>query len=167
MIRRLLSLLPRETYDLNYEGDVLRRISFLGFSYHVCHITNGGDLYMRRWWLELPNGDTFRVHNIVRSDADCDLHDHPFDFDSFLWGEYTEILPIDEENPHPFNVRFVHHRRFSIVRHKARDAHRIIVRKPMWTFVWTSLPAQRRTWGFWTPNGRVHHNDYLRARGDA
>lgn len=52
-------------------------------------------VYMRRWILHTPFGD-LRLHHILRSDHDRDLHDHPFDFWTFLLtGGYTEWLPAD------------------------------------------------------------------------
>lgn len=47
--------------------------------------------YMHRWILRTPWG-TLRLHHILRSDDDRHLHDHPFDFTSFLLtGGYLEI----------------------------------------------------------------------------
>jgi hypothetical protein len=115
--------------------------------------------YMHRWILRTPWG-TLRLHHILRSDDDRHLHDHPFDFTSFLLtAAYTEIIghvagagvlggTVEKIWP-----------RFSIVRKHAEDPHRLILHRPVWTFV-VSGPKRRR-WGFYTPKGWIHHLRYL------
>lgn len=116
--------------------------------------------YMRRWILRTPWG-TLRLHNILRSDEDRHLHDHPFDFTSLLLtGGYTEEA-YTESTPSFDNSRTAKTwPRFSIVRKQAEEAHRLIVDKPLWTFV-VSGP-KRRSWGFHTEKGWVHHREYLK-----
>lgn len=51
----------------------------------------GGSLYMRRWRFISTPWFGVRLHHIVRSDNDRELHDHPFTFLSFiLAGGYFE-----------------------------------------------------------------------------
>lgn len=113
--------------------------------------------YMRRWILRTPWG-TLRLHNILRSDEDRHLHDHPFDFTSLLLtGGYDEVTP-----KHFHASQLVKSwPRFSIVRKRAEESHRLIVHKPLWTLV-VSGP-KRRSWGFHTEQGWIHHRDYLKA----
>lgn len=123
--------------------------------------------YMERWIWQTP-WFSVHVHHILRSDADEHLHDHPWGFSSFLLsGGYVEILPeIQPEEPFflatdPFPgapTRTVEHRRFSVVSHRATDAHRLVLTKPVWTIVLTS--DRLRTWGFWTPAGWVPWKEY-------
>jgi hypothetical protein len=62
------------------------------------HITNkDGTPYMYRWWITKPSavrgGWSARVHEIVSSDDDRALHDHPWDFYSIiLKGSYFEVF---------------------------------------------------------------------------
>lgn len=125
--------------------------------------------YMRRWIWKTPWG-TLRLHNILRSDDDRHLHDHPFDFTSFLLsGGYTEETPRGE---HPkggfawqpgFDRKDPRERRwwprFSIVRKRAEQCHRLILDRPLWTFVVSGL--KRRSWGFHTEKGWIVHTRYL------
>lgn len=121
------------------------------YSHHL------GD-YMRRWILRTPWG-TLRIHHILRSDEDTHLHDHPFDFTSFLLsGGYVEVVPVN--GPHSKFAYLQVWPRFSIVRKKAEDAHRLILQRPVWTFVISG--PKRRSWGFHTEHGWVNHRDYLR-----
>ena len=61
------------------------------------HIELNGDVYMRRFYLQRSKQMSVRVHHILRSDAGIDLHDHPWDFTSYvLKGAYTEITPEGE-----------------------------------------------------------------------
>lgn len=104
--------------------------------------------YMRRWYVQTPIG-TVRVHNIVRSDAGRDLHDHPWDFASFvLRGGYREVTAT--------STRDVTAPAF--VLRRAEDLHRLELARPAWTFVLTG--PRRRTWGFDTPAGWVRWNLY-------
>lgn len=109
--------------------------------------------YMERWILQTPWG-TLRLHHILRSDDDRQLHDHPWAFWSLLLtGGYREFLPgLISPAGNGFaaiqNQRYWP--RFSIVRHSATDAHRLeLTEGPVWTLVWTG-PFQRQ-WGFWLP----------------
>lgn len=125
--------------------------------------------YMRRWIWKTPWG-TLRLHNILRSDDDRHLHDHPFDFTSFLLsGGYTEETPRGEHPTGGFAWRPGFDRkdprerrwwpRFSIVRKRAEQCHRLILDRPLWTFVISGL--KRRAWGFHTEQGWIVHTRYL------
>jgi len=83
------------------------------------------------------------LHHILRSDEDPELHDHPWNFVSLiLWSGYIEHLPGDV-------VRRV--RAWDVIRHRAADAHRLILDRPAWTFV--VVTGKKRHWGFWTRRG--------------
>jgi hypothetical protein len=104
--------------------------------------------YMKRWILSTPFG-TLRVHKIMRSDKDRDLHDHPWDFTSFiLWGRYLEVAPGGVQT---YSVG-------SINRKRAEDRHRLALAEPVWTFVVTG--PVRRKWGFYTDGGWVYWREY-------
>lgn len=144
--------------------------------------------YMRRWILRTPWG-TVRIHNILRSDLDRDMHDHPFDFTSILLkgGYYettrwvcTDATTIEPEGRGPFEtiwdpqkpytIREVvtherYHPRFSVIRHRAEDLHKLRLTKPVWTLVISG--PWRRKWGFMTPQGWVHWKDYVNAEPGA
>ncbi len=132
--------------------------------------------YMRRWILRTPWG-TLRLHRILRSDDDRHLHDHPFDFTSFLLtgGYIEETLGEEPGEVHLSNfseplrdeiaAERLKRRRtlkawpmFSIVRKRAEDSHRLILERPIWTFVISG--PKRRSWGFITEKGWIHHGEY-------
>lgn len=118
------------------------------FTHHL------GD-YMQRWILKTPWGQ-IRLHRILRSDADRFMHDHPFDFTSFLLtGGYTEITPISTSK---LIGQAKFWPRFSLVRKKAEDLHRLVLDKPVWTLVFGGL--KRRDWGFFTDKGWVGWEEY-------
>jgi hypothetical protein len=141
--------------------------------------------YMRRWILRTPWG-TLRLHNILRSDLDRDLHDHPFDFVSIIIGgpgyyettrwvvkDASTVEPEDRgplatiwDPQEPYTLREVvlhekFHPRFSVIRRKAEDLHRLRLDKPVWTLV-ISGPWKRH-WGFETERGWVHWREYVGA----
>jgi len=117
--------------------------------------------YMCRWVLETRWG-TLRLHNILRSDDDRALHDHPWDFWSLiLWGGYREFLP---GLLHSGNGTYapIGNQRWcgpgSLVKRSAADAHRIaLVHGPAWTLVWTG-PRVRR-WGFYVDGAWVDQRE--------
>lgn len=133
------------------------------------------DLYMIRFWLDLPTmGDDLEyrfansmcLHHIVRPDNDGALHDHPCRFKSvILEGGYEEALPprgwTGPLGPDPSAVKVIHMATDVIV-HQAADLHAItnLIGPRVWTMVQTG-PAERK-WGF-HPQGRpwMPYRDYL------
>jgi hypothetical protein len=123
---------------------------------YVHHLGN----YMHRWILLTPWGSV-RLHHILRSDADRHLHDHPFDFTSFLLtGGYIEVTPWQPEiGPLARQQKFW--KRFSLVRKRAEEAHLLVLMRPVWTFVLTG--PKRRNWGFHTEKGWIYYREYSAA----
>lgn len=90
------------------------------------------------------------LHHILRSDEDSELHDHPWAFVSLvLWRGYLEVLPGRR--------RLV--RAGSVVRHRAADAHRLVLDRPAWTLV--CVTGKKRVWGFHTDDGWMSYTDFL------
>jgi hypothetical protein len=95
---------------------------------------------MRRWRFFSTPWFGVRLHHILRSDADLELHDHPFSFLSIvLAGGYTEFTPDERPMIIPFIVRnpdladhIVRRRWFgpgSIIFRRAEDLHRLELKK--------------------------------------
>ncbi len=102
-----------------------------------------------------------RIHKILRSDNDRELHDHPFSFVSvILWGGYTQhtISSFDGRDIERF------YRPGSVIFRRAEDAHRLTLKTPTWTFVIRG--RMRRDWGFHTSDGWVHYRKFITSRGD-
>jgi hypothetical protein len=109
--------------------------------------------YMHRWEFRTP-WFAIRLHHILRNDQAEDLHDHPWDFTSFLLtGPYVEVVLEDSiRGVFAGQTRRVRHERFAVVRHRAEDLHRIeLPEGPVWTLVLTG--PLRRSWGFLTSAG--------------
>jgi hypothetical protein len=126
-------------------------------------ITFGGSTYMRRWRILHTKWFGVRIHNILRSDYDRELHDHPFTFITFiLRGGYFE---------HTIDGRRVWYGPGTILVRSGEVLHKLDLKKasaplsivdsdykgpvinafkeveiPAWTFVIRG-PAYRR-WGF-------------------
>lgn len=138
------------------------------FFYLQSDIGIKGDIYMRRWrffpdWL--PG---FRIHNILRSDDDRALHDHPFSFLTIiLKGGYWEFLSDGSRTWHGPG---------SVLWRPAKTLHRIELATrtfdcpedrwqelvPAWTFVFRS--RYFREWGFQTRSGWVHNKKFITKR---
>ena len=112
-------------------------------------------LYMKRWKLISLRLFGIRVHHILRSDADRELHDHPFDFISvILSGSYTEYLADGTVTTYKAG---------SILFRRAETLHRLELSAPVWTFVIRG--RIRREWGFMTYSGWIHWTTFNKIRG--
>lgn len=125
----------------------------------------GGSLYMRRWRIGPDWLPGIRVHHILRSDVDRELHDHPFDYVSIiLRGGYREITPprTDFERDMGYPVQHVY-RAPAVLFRRAESAHRLILDRPAWTLVLRG--PHRREWGFHVPGrGWVHWREFVGSR---
>jgi len=121
-----------------------------------------GQPYLRRWTLVETPWFKLMLHHILRSDADRELHDHPYDFTSLiLWGGYLEHLePPAGSELNVFRWREVG----TLVRHQAEDLHRIEL--PAGCTAWTLVfcGRRRRTWGFKTKFGWMPWERYVALR---
>jgi hypothetical protein len=110
----------------------------------------GGKPYLTRWILFKLFGLKLYLHKLHTDDADRDLHDHPWNFASIiLRGGYNELGP---------DGQWTRYRWLNIK--KATDAHRLVLlRYPTWTLLFVGRKS--RDWGFHTPDGWIHHKEYL------
>jgi hypothetical protein len=109
-----------------------------------------GDPYLCRYRLFRCPWFKIVLHHILRSDEDPDLHCHPWAFVSIvLWAGYLEILPSSARIIRPGQV----------VRHRATDAHRLILERPAWTLVF--MTGKKRHWGFHTSSGWMPYEAYF------
>jgi hypothetical protein len=110
------------------------------------------DPYMRRWWIIPRNeGCNVYLHEILRSDDDRALHDHPWDNRSLLLiGSYVEHTP---------EGKFVREEGWTGVR-QATDAHRLeVIEGERCVSLFMTGPKVRE-WGFHCPKGWVHWQDF-------
>lgn len=116
------------------------------------------DPYLRRWWI-IPRNRVFNIylHQLLRSDDDRALHDHPWvNLSVILQGRYVE---------HTIEAGGVNRR----VERKVGDmaarwpwrAHRLEVAEPCWSLFLTGPTL--RAWGFHCPSGWVHWRDFTAA----
>jgi hypothetical protein len=105
--------------------------------------------YMSRWVIELWDGRSLRLHHIKQSDKARSLHDHPWEYWSFLLtGGYTEHTAMGS----------TYLPRFSLVRRYAEQTHRLeLTDGPVWTLVWTG--PKRKPWGFIVENNWIPWRD--------
>lgn len=106
-------------------------------------------LYLRRWFIRgWGSGSQWFVHNIRLPDEGRDMHDHPWDFTSWiLKGGYTEYVRSHEGTLSGLVIR--KHNMGDKIENTAYHTHRVeAVRGSTYTLVNTG-PA-RRVWGFFT-----------------
>lgn len=99
-----------------------------------------GSVYIWRLYILATPLFGIMLHRIFRPDRQRDLHDHPWNFLSFIFlGWYRENTPEGMRTRRWFNWK------------RAEDRHSIteVGRVPVWTLVFTG--RRRRTWGFWVP----------------
>lgn len=107
--------------------------------------------YLTRYRLIVTRSRCIYLHHILRSDADRNMHDHPFDFTVVvLWGGYWEHAPKGVTWRGPG----------SIIRHSAEDLHRIEMPKNRTAWTLFIRGPKRRDWGFQTATGWVAWQDY-------
>lgn len=130
----------------------------------------GANVYMRRWFIARKSRLPFvshamenvYLHNVMRSDDDRALHDHPWwNISIVLWGGYYEHMPLNRQGyAEGWDRRTVRKWRGigSIVYRKATYAHRLELpahaQKPTWTIFITGKKS--REWGFLCLDGWKH-----------
>lgn len=128
--------------------------------------------YLIRWAINTPLFG-IKLHHILRSDEDRDLHDHPWSFLSIiLLGRYWEHKAVIESNNCKYDIRLdgkpatirTWYGPGSILWRPAPSPHRLELPagRSAWTLVITS--AKKREWGFRTVCGWVPWTDYWRAK---
>lgn len=111
-----------------------------------------GTPYLTRWYLVEKSWFKIYLHKIHRSDADREMHCHPWKFVSFLlWGKgYFE---------HEANGSRTYFPPFSInVRLDAARPHRLEIQDgdpPQWSLVF--IGKKIRDWGFHVPSSYAHN----------
>jgi|SRR5215472_282706 len=116
--------------------------------------------YLKRWWV-IPRNRFFNIylHQFLRDDDDCALHDHPWiNFSYMLKGSYTE---------HSIAAGGVHHKRIlhegAWKLRRAKAAHRIELHAgPAWSLFITGPVI--REWGFHCPQGWRSWKIFTNAR---
>ena len=114
-------------------------------------IGSGTDVYLDRTYIIQTPWFGIMFHRIFRPDRQRDLHDHPWNFLSFvLRGSYIE------DSPHGVKLRRWINWKWAEDRHSICE----VSRSPVWTLVFTG--RKRRTWGFWVDGGTrwVKWTDY-------
>lgn len=114
----------------------------------------GGSVYMRRWKLISTPWFGVRLHNILRSDLDRELHDHPFTFCSIiLRGGYFE---------HTVDGRKTWYAPGSVIVRSGEALHRLELPAPAWTLVFRG--SMRREWGYLTAAGWQPWSGFIGSR---
>lgn len=127
-------------------------------------VSKEGEVHFRRYRLFACPLLRIYVHQILRSDLDYDMHDHPWNFVSLiLEGAYKEESTYAPSWQQVWTRKFYS---FDLVNHKASDAHRLtLISSEVWTLVfawgWT------RPWGYQTPNGWIGHRLYRRLKNES
>lgn len=137
----------------------------------------GDNVYMERWRLVHRKWLGVRVHHILRSDADRELHDHPFDYVSvILKGGYFEHVPDTRvvKGWRPWSGMGASTRRTwygpgSVLFRRAESAHRLEQPRdtqgrevPAWTI--NLRGPLRRVWGFYTADGWLSEAEFVKSR---
>lgn len=128
-----------------------------------------GSPYMRRWYV-IPRNRWFNIylHNIVRSDDDRALHDHPWwNLSILLKGGYWEVTPPYRPLYPEMAIDLFHEPKLvrkwrrpgSVVLRRATDAHRLEVTGSTWSLFITGRNV--RSWGFWCPQGWRHWQQFV------
>ncbi len=115
-----------------------------------------GDNYLRRWWIIPRNeGCNVYLHEILHSDDDRAMHDHPWSSTSMLIdGSYIEHTPDGSY------VRSAG----DVVKRKATDLHRLEIPNGGYAISLFMTGRKEREWGFDCPQGWRHWTDFVDSR---
>lgn len=116
--------------------------------------------YLKRWYV-IPRNPIFNIylHQILRSDDERALHDHPWaNVSLILRGRYFEVFEQGIPGHTPDKAR--ERRAGDFVFRLPSRAHRLVVSSPCWSLFITG-PRVRR-WGFWCPQGWVYWRDFTK-----
>jgi len=115
------------------------------------------DGYMERFWIFQTRWLSARIHRILRSDHDRDLHDHPWDYATvILRGGYWEVSDAGKRWYGPGSILF----------RRATHLHRLTLPSGKPTTTLFLHRTKSREWGFRTDAGWVHWRAYTEARGE-
>lgn len=118
------------------------------------------DGYMNRWWVNppKPNQICSRIHQILRSDNERHMHDHPWDYTTIiLRGRYIE---------HSLKYGVTECPAGTVLHRLATDYHKLVLPDgPVWTLFISGEYKQR--WGFFTERGKIPWRIYLGATAEA
>lgn len=132
--------------------------------------------YIKRWHIARKSRipglskllENVYLHNVVRSDDDRALHDHPWwNISIVLWGGYYEHMPVIPDMYATDRGNWRETKRKwrgmgSIVFRRADAAHRLEIGKaatvPCWTLFITGRKS--REWGFYCPTGWRHWTEF-------
>lgn len=113
-----------------------------------------GDNYLRRWWI-IPRNDFCNIylHEILRSDDDRALHDHPWENSSWLLdGSYIEHVPHGHSA-----VRTAG----DFITRPATTLHRLEIPEGGRAVSLFMTGPKVREWGFACPQGWRHWKDFV------
>lgn len=115
------------------------------------------------WLLQLL-GVSIRVHQILRSDNERHLHDHPQHCMSIvLRGGYEEVVPLlpDQHPNHDRSrLRRIWRGPGAVVFRHATNRHRLVIPPGQSSWSIFVMFGLKRDWGFHTEQGWVHHGRY-------
>jgi hypothetical protein len=120
-----------------------------------------GSPYINRFRILMTPWFSMYLHHIYTADLDRDLHDHPFNFTStILRGGYIESVA---NNADPKRTAIKGWPTWSAHKMPLTKCHRIeLVQKNTVSLI---LVGRRRgSWGFYTDQGYVEHDQYFRGQ---
>lgn len=106
----------------------------------------------RKWWFNLF------IHQMLRSDDDRALHDHPW------WSLSLVLTPhlgeVYQWNPPDGNAWFRRFKPGQLVLRSSRFAHRLTVTYGCHAYTLFLVGPNVRQWGFWCPKGWLHNDAF-------
>lgn len=130
--------------------------------------SKAGELHFKRWRvIETPWFNIY-IHYIAKSDEDEHLHEHPWNFRTFvLKGGYKHrvIRPVADMA----HFRNIYHEEtetvlpFHSVNMRWMDLHKVELFAPTWSLVFTG-PRINDGWCYYVDGKLIHHTEYRRLK---
>jgi hypothetical protein len=123
-----------------------------------------GQVHFRRYRLLATPWFNIYIHQILKSDEEAHMHDHPWAFYSFiLKGGYKEVSSYEVDGWKEVHTNY--YLRHSLVHHKRNDAHKLtLMASCVWTLVLTY--GKHETWGYQTEAGWIDFQSYREQKNE-
>lgn len=126
-------------------------------------VAKNGELHFRRYRLLALPWLRIYVHQILVSDYDAHMHDHPWHFESrIMSGSYREDCSLYPDYDVVWSREYT---AGDTIKHHAQDVHKLtLTSKEVWTFVITW--GRPRVWGYQTEQGWIDHETYRKLKNE-
>lgn len=126
-----------------------------------------GELHFQRYRIIETKWFNIYIHYIAKSDEDEHMHDHPWDFISFILrgGYYEDSIQAfwqTKDTIDKIEYESIVVCALEYIKRQANIFHKITLIKPTWTLVFTG--PRKRTWGYFVDHKWIDNITYRKLK---